>query len=139
LDTVLVELVERVTRRMRRAQRTGRTVTLRLRFEDFSRATRAHSIDQPTADTHVLLAVARGLLDGVEEIVRQQGCTLLGLAVSSLDHGGAVQLALPLDRRDGGSLDTTLDALRERFGRDVVQRAVLKGRDLDPLVPMLPD
>jgi DNA polymerase-4 len=139
LDTVLVELVERVTRRMRKAERTGRTVTLRLRFEDLTRATRSHSIDQPTADTHVVLAVARSLLDGVEEAVGRQGCTLLGLAVSSLDRGSAVQLSLPLDRRDDGALDATLDALRERFGCDVVQRAVLKGRDLDPLVPMLPD
>jgi len=140
LDTVLVELVERVTRRMRKAERTGRTVTLRLRFDDLGRrATRSHTIDQPTAETHVVLEVARGLLAQAESLIRANGCTLLGIAVHSLDQEAGTQLALPFDRRDGGALDATLDGLRERFGRDVVTRAVLKDRDMSPLVPMLPD
>ena len=40
----LVGLVDRVTRRMRAAGRVGRTVVLRLRFDDFSRATRSHTL-----------------------------------------------------------------------------------------------
>ena len=48
LDASLVGLVDRVTRRMRTARRAGRTVVLRLRFDDFSRATRSHTL--PYAD-----------------------------------------------------------------------------------------
>ena len=44
IDATLIALVERVTRRMRAAGRVGRTVTLRLRFTDFSRATRSHTL-----------------------------------------------------------------------------------------------
>ena len=48
---------------MRAAGRVGRTVVLRLRFDDFSRATRSHTLARPTADTEAILATARGLLD----------------------------------------------------------------------------
>ena len=44
VDAVVVGLVDRVTRRMRAAGRVGRTVVLRLRFDDFSRATRSHTL-----------------------------------------------------------------------------------------------
>src|SRR6266542_28540 len=62
VDAVLVALVDRVTRRMRAAGRVGRTIVLRLRFDDFSRATRSHTLLHATAHTHTILATARGLL-----------------------------------------------------------------------------
>src|SRR3954451_17196084 len=61
-DIVLVGLVDRVMRRMRAAARVGRTIVLRLRFRDFTRATRSHTIGEATADTATILAVARALL-----------------------------------------------------------------------------
>ena len=61
LDTDLVGLVDRLTRRMRTARRVCRTVTLRLRFGDFSRATRSHTMPYATAETPAILATARGL------------------------------------------------------------------------------
>ena len=51
IDATLVGLVDRVTRRMRAARRVGRTVVLRLRFDDFSRATRSHTLPHATAET----------------------------------------------------------------------------------------
>src|SRR3954454_10694375 len=63
IDTALVGLVDRVTRRLRAGGRIGRTVVLRLRFADFSRATRSHTLPRPTAETHAILATARWLLD----------------------------------------------------------------------------
>src|SRR5712691_5281714 len=62
IDAVVVGLVDRVTRRMRAAGRVGRTVVLRLRFDDFSRATRSHTLPRATAQTKTILATARGLL-----------------------------------------------------------------------------
>ena len=51
---MLVGLVDRVTRRMRAAGRVGRTVMLRLRFDDFSRATRSHTMPRATAESRPL-------------------------------------------------------------------------------------
>ena len=56
------DAVDRVARRLRAARRACRTVVLRLRFDDFSRATRSHTIAEATTRTATLLAVARGLL-----------------------------------------------------------------------------
>jgi DNA polymerase-4 len=139
IDAVLVGLVDRVTRRMRAAGRVGRTVVLRLRFDDFSRATRSHTLTQATAHTHTILATARGLLAAAVPLIERRGLTLVGVAVSNLQGDDAVQLALPFDRHSGLALDTAIDEVRERFGSAAVTRAVLLGRDRGLVMPMLPD
>jgi DNA polymerase-4 len=129
LDRIVVALVDRVTRRMRSAGRRGRTVTLRLRFGDYSRATRSRTLPQPTAATEPILVTARSLLRAAMPAIARRGLTLLGLTVSNLDAGGgAIQLELPLDGRSRGPLDEALDELRERFGPTAVTRASLLGR-----------
>ncbi len=139
VDAVVVGLVDRVTRRMRAARRTGRTVVLRLRFGDFSRATRSHTLPQATAETWAILATARGLLAAAMPMIERQGLTLVGVAVANLEDGGAVQLTLPFDRHSGGALDAAVDEIRERFGPGAVTWAVLLGRDQGLEVPLLPD
>jgi DNA polymerase-4 len=139
LDAILVGLVDRVTRRMRAAGRTGRTITLRLRFDDFTRATRSHTMLRASAQTQTILDAARGLLVTAQPTIQQRGVTLVGIAVANLQDGRAVQLALPFDRAPGETLDAALDAIRERFGSTSVSRAVLLGRDTGVTVPMLPD
>jgi DNA polymerase IV len=139
LDAVVVGLVDRLTRRLRAARRVCRTVVLRFRFDDFSRATRSHTMDQATAQTRVILATARALLAAATPMIERRGLTLVGVALANLDDDDAVQLPLPLDRRRGAALDLTLDRLRDRFGSAAVTRAVLLGRDHGPAVPLLPD
>ncbi len=139
LDTVVLGLVDRVTRRMRAGGRVGRTVTLRLRFDDFTRATRSHTLLRATADTRPILATVRGLLAGATPRIAAQGLTLLGVAVGNLDDDDAVQLPLSFDRSDGAALDAALDHVRERFGSAAVKRAVQLGRRELRTVPMLPD
>jgi DNA polymerase-4 len=139
VDTLLVAIVDRVTRRMRKAGRVGRTVVLRLRFDDFSRATRSHSLVRSTAQTHTVLATARGLLAASMPMIEHRGLTMIGVAVANLDDDSAIQLELPFDRSLGVALDEALDDLRVRFGSNAVTRAVLLGRDHGPTVPMLPD
>ena len=114
--------------------------SLRLRFDDFTRATRSHTLPRATAHTHTILAAARGLLaDGHAADRASAGCTLVGIAVGNLDDDDAVQLALPFDGRSSGALDAALDEVRERFGSAAVTRAVLLGRDQGQSMPMLPD
>src|SRR5262249_20216722 len=140
IDASLVGLVDRVTRRMRAADRTGSTVTIRLRFDDFSRATRSHTLARPTADTATILATARALLATAMPIIERRGCTLVGVSVGNLaDDANGVQLTLPFAKHSGGALDAALDDVRERFGTAAVARAVHLGRDLGVTVPLLPD
>jgi DNA polymerase IV len=129
LDGVVLALVERVTRRMRTAGRAGRTVALRLRFDDFSRASRSHTLARPTAATQPILAAARGLLAAAMPMIERQGLTLLGLTISNLDgDGGAAQLVLPFER-SASSLDAVLDEVRERYGPTALRRAALLKAD----------
>jgi DNA polymerase-4 len=139
IDTIVVALVDRLGRRLRAARRVCRTVTLRMRFDDFSRATRSHTLPEATAQTQTILATARGLLAAATPMIRRQGLTLVGVALANLHDDGAIQLALPFDRHRAGALDATLDDLRDRFGSTAVTRAVLLGRDQGEPVPLLPD
>ena len=139
IDVALVDLVDRVCRRLRAPGRAARTVVLRLRFEDFTRVSRTHTIDHPTAETHVVLATARDLLAEAASLVSERGLTLIGISVTNLDQDGPVQLALPFDRRDGGALDVALDDVHRRFGLSALTRAVLLHRDPGVPMPVLPD
>src|SRR6187200_474433 len=139
LDTVLVGLVDRVTLRMRKAKRVGRTVVLRLRFDDFTRATRSHTMPGATARTAAILVTARGLLADARPTIERQGLTLVGISVANLENEDAVQLTLPFDRDWSSALDSALDEVRARFGTAAVTRAVLLGRDPGFTVPLLPD
>ena len=139
VDTVLVGLVDRVTRRLRAARRVGRTVVVRLRFNDFSRATRSHTLPFATAHTETILATARGLVATATPLIESQGLTLLGVAVANLADNVPAQLVLPFERRSDDALDAVLDEVRVRFGVNAITRAVLLGRDQGWELPLLPD
>jgi DNA polymerase IV len=139
IDATLVAIADRVTGRMRRAGRAGRTVVLRLRFDDFSRATRSHTLPRPTAETQVILTTMRGLLATASPMIERKGLTLVGLSVANLDNDDAVQLVLPFERHSCAALDAALDEIRDRFGLTAVTRAVLLGRDRGLTLPLLPD
>ena len=139
VDAVLIGIVDRLGRRLRAARRVCRTIVLRLRFDDLSRATRSRTLPQPTAHTPTILTAARGLVGEATPLIQSQGLTLIGIALTNLDHDDAVQLALPFDGRWVPSLDAALDDLMERFGSSAIQRGVHLGRDQGLSVPLLPD
>jgi DNA polymerase IV len=139
LDTDLIALVDRLARRLRKAHRVCRTVTLRLRFDDFSRATRSHTLPEATADTLVLLTAGRLLLHDAMPTIEARGLTLLGITFSNLFGDDAIQLALPFGRTWSADIDRTLDTVSERFGSKAVTRGVLLGRREGLQVPLLPD
>jgi DNA polymerase IV len=139
IDATLVGLVDRVTGRMRTARRVGRTVVLRLRFDDFSRATRSHTLPQATAESQTILAAIRELVLAAEPLIEDRGLTLVGITVINLEDERTVQLALPFHRPRWYALDLALDEVRSRFGTKAVTRAVLLGRDQGITMPLLPD
>lgn len=138
LDAILAGLVDRVSRRMRAAGRSGRTVVLRLRFGDYTRATRSHTVGKATADTTPLLAAARALLRTALPEIDRRGVTLIGVSVGNLDDN-PVQPELPFQPDSGSDLDAAVDAVRDRFGSAALTRAVLLGREPGVEMPLLPD
>jgi DNA polymerase-4 len=139
VDAVLVGLADRVTRRMRAAGRVGRTVVLRLRFDDFSRATRSHTMPRATAETQTILATLRDLVGAATPEIRRRGLTLVGTAVTNLDDERTLQLELPFWEPGWSALDAALDEVRNRYGADAVKRGVLLGRNAGITMPLLPD
>ena len=140
LDTALIGLVERLGRRLRRARRVCRTVVLRVRFGDFTRASRSVTLAHPTQDNAPVLAALRRLLADTMPLVRAKGITLIGIAVTNLEDARAgVQLALKLPPPPPPGLDLVLDEIRDRYGTEAITRAVLVGRDPGISVPLLPD
>lgn len=139
IDVVLWRLVDRVTSRMRRADRVGRTITLRLRFDDLTGATRSRSLSDASSATAVIHATAAGILDAAWPLVEARGISLLGISVGNLADREAVQLVLPFERCEDGQLDTVLDAVHERFGRTALQRATTMRGDPGIQLPMLAD
>jgi DNA polymerase-4 len=139
IDAELIAIVDRVTRRLRAAHRVGRTVVLRMRFGDFSRATRSHTLRYATAQTQTFLAAARGLLTANMPLIAPRGLTLIGVAITNLEDDLPLQLCLPLDPDDSTLLDAALDEIRQRFGPDAITRAVLLGRGDGLTMPLLSD
>ncbi len=137
LAVVLTALVDRVARRLRAARRVCRTIVLRLRFDDYSRATRSLTLGVPDARTPAIRAAALELLQGASGLIEERGLTLIGVALTNLTDEAPIQLELPLERsRD---LDMTIDRVKDRFGSAALTRGVLIGRAEHPSVPLLPD
>ncbi len=144
VDAVVVNLIDRITGRMRAAGRTGRTVVLRLRFDDFSRATRSHTMPWATSSTQPILAAARRLVASAAPAIAERGLTLVGFAVSGIDRSGAQQLMLPFTEPGRkplttDAIDTAIDQIRRRYGNSAVTPAVLVGQARGLEVPHLPD
>ena len=139
IDAIVIALVDRLARRLRTARRVCRTVILRLRFADFTRATRSHTLPQATAHTETILDTARGLLATAAPMIEAQGLTLVGLSLTGLEDDAPLQLALPFDPQHEMALDLALDQVRDRFGSSSVTRAVLVDREPGIAMPLLPD
>lgn len=141
VDAVVITLIDRITSRMRKAGRTGRTVVLRLRFDDFTRASRSHTLPWATSSTPIILAAARRLVASAAPLIAERGLTLVGFAVAEIDRSGAEQLLLPFSAADAPppAIDAAVDRVRDRYGKAALTRGVLVGRDPGLEMPHLPD
>ncbi|MFI7000687.1 DNA polymerase IV [Nocardia sp. NPDC050175] len=139
IEAYLHGLTDRLGRRLRAADRICRTLVLRMRFDDFTRATRSHTLPEATDHTETLLCAARSLLATAMPMIQERGLTLIGLALTNLTDADPFQLSLPFEARATNTLDATLDDLRQRFGSAAITRAALLGRGEGLSVPLLPD
>jgi DNA polymerase-4 len=138
VDATLVAIVDRVARRLRAGRRLSRTVVLRLRFDDFTRATRSQTLARPTGRSDTLLEAARELLTSATPLVVARGITLVGISLTNLEDADRVQLCLMDDWRSD-ALDAALDEVRDRYGSKAITRGLLVGRDPGISMPLLPD
>ena len=114
-------------------------MVLRLRFGDFTRATRSHTVAPATDRTTVLLAVAQALLASAQAEIADRGITLIGLSLSQLGRVDDIHPELPIDWNEGARLDSVLDAVRDKFGTTALDRAAQLGRDPGWSTPLLPE
>ncbi|MCP3938558.1 MAG: DNA polymerase IV [Actinomycetia bacterium] len=138
-QVMLIGLVDRITRRMRRAERVGRTVVLRMRYDDFTKGTRSHTLDEATSETAPILASTRMLLNRAWPMLDERGLTMIGVSVTNLSNANAVQLTLPLGPRARPSVDSAFDEIRDKFGTNSLKRATHLGESQHSIMPMLPD
>ncbi|HEY8769632.1 MAG TPA: DNA polymerase IV [Thermoleophilaceae bacterium] len=84
LEPVLERLSARLCEGLARQERSGRTIGIKVRFDDFSTVTRARSLDEPVNDLNTVLGVAQDLL---RRLAPEQPVRLLGVRVAGLDEG----------------------------------------------------
>jgi len=138
VDSSVIAIVDRVSRRLRTGRRLCRTVVLRLRFDDFTRATRSLTLPRLTDQSQTILDAARTLLASARPLIERRGITLVGLSLTNLESVDRVQLCLMDDWRPE-ALDAALDEVRDRYGSKSITRGVLVGRDPGIAMPLLPD
>ena len=139
LDLILTQIVDRLARRLRDGDRVCRTVVLRLRYGDFSKATRSRTVGTASDRTSVLLGVARELFAAAQPEISGRGLTLIGISLGQLARADSLTPELPIDWNDSARLDTVLDAVRDRFGTTSVARAAHLDRDPGWSSPILPE
>ena len=139
IDAIAVSLVDRVSRRLRKSNSAGRTIVLRLRWGDFTRATRSKTLPHPTSSTATILTTLRSLLAAERETINRRGLTLLGLSITNLSSSQDLQLELPLEGPTHQALDSTIDAIRDRFGTATISRARLLNSPTRTSAWLMPD
>ncbi|MFN8194982.1 MAG: DNA polymerase IV [Nocardioidaceae bacterium] len=121
----LLRLAARVTRRMRVAEVAGRTVTITVRFADFTTITRSRTLPEATDVTQEIYRTAVGLYDALG--LQRARLRLVGVRVEGLVPRTSVHRQLVLGERDHGwaDADRAVDRATRRFGTPVVQPASL--------------
>lgn len=124
----LLRLSTKVAARMRRAEVAGRTVTLRLRFSDFTTITRSRTLPEPTDVTSEIYGVVASLLQAQPHRTRVR---LVGVRIEGLAARSRVHRQLVLGAREHGwaDADRAVDTAGQRFGRDAVRPATLLAGD----------
>ncbi len=127
METALLAQAERVTGRLRRAGLSSRTVTLKLRYGDFTTVTRSSSVEHPVDGATEVYRTALRLLDRVP--LRGRTVRLLGIALGGLGPAGTPRQLTVGDDGRWREVERAIDAAGARFGDGAVRRARLAGRD----------
>ncbi len=130
IERETLRLCDQVAARLATSRLSGYTITLKVRFGDFSTINRSSRRPVPVAHTGDIWDTAGGLLSRAG--VGGRPVRLLGIAVSDLvDAADARQLAFGADRRDAAA--EAVDDVRKRFGAaSVIPARIARRRDILP-------
>jgi DNA polymerase-4 len=131
LHRELLRLSHRTAERLRSTGMMARTISLKLRYADFSTITRSRTVHTPVDSAQLIYAVTVQLLDSVGP--RSMTVRLVGVRAEQLEAAAQTSLQLSLDRRDDNwrAAEQALDRVAEKFG----SKSVLPARLLDPNNP----
>ncbi|HEV8129922.1 MAG TPA: DNA polymerase IV [Acidobacteriota bacterium] len=124
LKETLLALSEEQARRARKHQTSAKTVSLKLRYADFSTFDRQRTLPQYTNDAQRIYAVAWNLLEGFFPL--PQKVRLIGVGISHFQPADNPQLGLfePPDQKKG-RLNAGVDTIISRFGEESIRKASL--------------
>ncbi len=128
LASWLLYHAERVGFELRRKKLAGRTVTLKIKYEDFSQITRQTTLDYRVCSTDAIYKASRALLDMLDLKGRVR---LIGVGVSGFEAHGPAQASLLSEGRGESAelrrsrLELAVDRLREKYGMDTVRHGML--------------
>ena len=123
LRSVLYDQVQLITARLRHKRLLAKTITVKIRYANFSTITRHKTLPQATATTQTLWEAAHEVFNGWYK--KQAGALrLIGFGVSGLQTPSSQQLELFPDPQEQKQrqVDKALDAIHERFGKDALKR-----------------
>jgi len=132
MSVVVLGLADRIGRRLRSKDRSGSTLSVRVRFPGPRLVSRSHTLSSPTSSTAALANLGTELVRRALETAGGDPVTLIGLSISNLTTDRFLQLELDIDDGDvlragsaedlrRESIDESVDAIRERFGRELVR------------------
>ena len=134
LEAILALLTARVAGQLREEQLVARTVTLKLRHDDFHTVTRRRTLEVATDLDAELYGTARALFrEAFDEVRRRnRGVRLIGVAATNLGAAAEADLFEPEERRRLRELSSAVDRVREKYGfAAVTPGAVLRVRRRD--------
>lgn len=119
----LLRLSEKVAGRMRHAGLRGRTISIKVKFADFTTLTRSKTVDEPTDVSQEIYAIARSLYEALH--LDRARIRLVGVRIEGLFSDAPMQLRL--DQRSSGwrEAEIAADQAAEKFGHRVVRPARL--------------
>lgn len=128
----LLRLADRTAARARAAGAVGRTVSIKVRFSDFSTITRSRTLKAPTDVGREIYLVSRDLFDALG--LQRARVRLVGVRLEGLLEAATAPVQGLLDEPEHGWRDTDLaiDKARARFGSDLIGPAVLVARRSTP-------
>jgi DNA polymerase-4 len=120
LQKTLIEMSAEVAKQLRKNNLAGKTIKLKMRWPDFTTLTRQTTLNNPTDQEDEIAQAALDLLKAVRK--PNQAVRLIGVGVSGL--GAPIrQLGLwDVDNEKSRKLQEAVDALQEKFGRDVIRK-----------------
>lgn len=121
----ILRMCERASSRMRERSLFAETITLKVRFADFTTVNRSKTLPLPIDTTHEIYEVAKALYEVLS--IERARIRLVGVSLENLHTDTHEQLVLGARESSWRELQGGIDAAKARFGRD----SVMPGRLVD--------